>query len=376
MASPPATPAPFIRHSSLSPSDDSSIIELSFDYEFDSAGNYVRVSKGGSSRSNHSSPPTPQDIHSASPVNGVTRAKSAVIATSPVLLTSPARRASLSRSESYPVMSIAEQRAQAQQQLEKNQELQVPPSTTSRSFQRVVSGPTLSSNPSAPTSTTSLRTGAPLSNGLRGASRKLSARPQLAVLGPQRVTMEQYREMDEKIRLEDEEMRVHGVGVIAREEKENLSDIVESVGDGNVPHHHQPHHQTKQQRSSPRLSARPASISHMPFEGHNRITSGLPSRTSSLTSASTTSTAAAATSASSGRQILPGPSRAGRILMGAKYTTTASSASAPNSAVPPGLGGFDRINEMDTLESDVGGVAASGGVLDFYSAEDADTGMF
>ena len=373
MASPPATPAPFIRHPSLSPSDDSSIIELSFDYEFDSAGNYVRVSKGGS-RSNHSSPPTPQDIHSASPVNGVTRAKSAVIASSPVLLTSPARRASLSRSESYPVMSIADQRAQAQQQLEKNQELQAPPSTTSRSFQRVVSGPTLSSNPTAPTSTSSLRTGAPLSNGLRGTSRKLSARPQLAALGPQRVTIEQYREMDEKIRLEDEEMRVHGVGVTAREEKENLSDIVEGVGDVNIPHYHQPH-QTKQQRSSPRLSARPASISHMPSEGHNRITSGLPSRTSSLTSASTTSTATAATSASSGRQILPGPSRAGRILMGAKYTNTAS-ASALNSAVAPGPGGFDRINEMDALDNEVGGVGGSGGVLDFYSAEDANTGMF
>ncbi|KAF8908880.1 hypothetical protein CPB84DRAFT_97560 [Gymnopilus junonius] len=43
-------------------SDDSSIIDdLSFDYIFDSQGNFIRLSKGSSSKSTHSSPPTPQD---------------------------------------------------------------------------------------------------------------------------------------------------------------------------------------------------------------------------------------------------------------------------------------------------------------------------
>ncbi|KAG5220415.1 Dual-specificity kinase, spindle pole body (SPB) duplication and spindle checkpoint function [Salix suchowensis] len=63
--SPPRTPVDHLkpRSSSSTPSDDSSIIDdLSFEYVFDDEGNYVRLSKGGSAKSNHSTPPTPADV--------------------------------------------------------------------------------------------------------------------------------------------------------------------------------------------------------------------------------------------------------------------------------------------------------------------------
>ncbi|KAG6811634.1 hypothetical protein H0H92_006504 [Tricholoma furcatifolium] len=129
--SPPRTPVDKHRASSGSPpSDDSSIIDdLSFDYVFDNEGNYVRLSKGSSSKSNHSSPPTPpenlplqaSDHHSKlSPPDG-------------------GKRTSLSRSESaYPVLMTtapAAPKSDAQ---------------PSRSFQRVASASTLSSNKARP----------------------------------------------------------------------------------------------------------------------------------------------------------------------------------------------------------------------------------
>jgi serine/threonine-protein kinase TTK/MPS1 len=115
--SPPRTPVDSKpRTTNTTPnSDDSSIIDdLSFDYVFDHEGNYVRLSKGSSSKSNHSSPPTPPDIH---------------LKPDP-----PQRRASLSRSESaHAALNVAPS-----------------DSAPARSFQRVVSGPALSSQKARP----------------------------------------------------------------------------------------------------------------------------------------------------------------------------------------------------------------------------------
>lgn len=292
------------------PSDDSSIIELSFDYEFDSNGNYVRVSKG-SNDSVRSTPPTPQELHDAFP-DGLN-----IKPASPAQFNSP-RRVSLSRSESYPIMSQAEVRAQPAPAVGPN---------ALRSFQRVASGPALSNIP-PPAST---RTNAPMNNGLRGTARKVRA------LGAQRVTIEQYREMDEKNRLEDEELRAKGEHPAVKEqwEREHKENIMEGTDPNLLALNSIP----KQRHSgvSPRLSSRSSST--------DRITSALPSR--------------ASTSTSKGRQILPGPSRAGRILMGTKY--------APSSTSQPE---FDKISEVDPAsDNDFNAVA------DFYGREDLDSGV-
>ncbi|KAG5642666.1 hypothetical protein DXG03_002350 [Asterophora parasitica] len=128
-STPPAT-SPHLKSrlsSTTPPSDDSSIIDdLSFDYVFDNEGNYVRLSKGSSSKSNNSSPPTPQD-NLPQALDPPLKPK----------LSPPqvARRSSLSRSESaYPVLVSAPQ-----------SDVQPP-----RSFQRVASGPALSNNKARP----------------------------------------------------------------------------------------------------------------------------------------------------------------------------------------------------------------------------------
>lgn len=108
--SPPTTPSNPSRESP-NHSDDS-IEDLSFEYVFDNQGNWVRLSKGSSSKSNGSSPPTPQDsLPDKSP---------------PV-----ARRASLSRSESARIPSTTSTTATIAE-------------TNDRKFKRVASGPVLS----------------------------------------------------------------------------------------------------------------------------------------------------------------------------------------------------------------------------------------
>ncbi|KAG0700451.1 hypothetical protein DFH29DRAFT_623456 [Suillus ampliporus] len=194
------------RQSSTSPSDESSIIELSFDYELDSAGNYVRVSKG-SSRSNNSSPPTPNDAlldgaikaSSSSPPQTTSISYAYTKPPSPVLLNSPVppRRNSLSRSESaYPLLQsgsgieplplAAQHRAHS-----------LATSNPVRSFQRVASGPA-ALTPAAPQS--ALR--APMSSGLGGTGRKIGR--------PQRVPRDEYREQPPVMLDEREELRARG----------------------------------------------------------------------------------------------------------------------------------------------------------------------
>lgn len=99
-------------------------------------------------------------------------------------------------------------------------------------------------------------------------------------------------------------------------------------------------------RTSPRLVSRSASLSQV----DGRAISGLPTRAyvSSFSGAS----ALSRPPLQSGRQIMPGPSRAGRVLMGVKYGV--------------GGGGFDKINEHEGSESEV--------AYD-YVGEETDTGL-
>ncbi|KAI6041378.1 hypothetical protein EDC04DRAFT_1277762 [Pisolithus marmoratus] len=308
------------RQSSTSPSDDSSIIELSFDYELDSAGNYVRISKG-SSRSNNSTPPTPHEIlldgplvnkPSSSPP-GISASYAYVKPPSPILLNSPAPpRNSLSQSDgAYSAPS---------DQLQHR-----PPSATTgtsvRSFQRVASGPAVLT----PAAQTALR--APTSTGLRGTGRKLG-RPQRIPLGEQHV-----EERDDFLRVRGEwDLR-------AQEEKENI--ISSSDGGEGTPSDSAP------RRTSPRLVGRSASLSQV----DGRAISGLPTR--AYGSMAPSAVSASRPPLQSGRQIMPGPNRAGRILMGAmKYGV--------------GANGFDKISEYEGSENEAGGD---------YAGEDTDPGM-
>lgn len=310
------------RQPSTSPSDDSSIIELSFDYELDSAGNYVRISKG-SSRSNQSSPPTPHDILLDGPLHKPSLSPPEISAhipshahvkpPSPTSLISPdhPRRNSLSRSESY--SAIPDQLQHPHHSL----------ATTSsaRSFHRATSGPAALT----PAAQSALR--APTSNGLRGTGRKLGR--------PQRIPLDDHRDPQQADGRDDIMLRARGDWDIHdQEEKENLiasSDGTDGVSsDGGAA-----------RRTSPRLVSRSASLTQV----DGRATSGLSTRAyvSSLSGTGGLSRPPL----QPGRQIMPGPSRAGRVLMGAKY------------------GGFDKINEHEGSESEV--------VYD-YVGEETDTG--
>lgn len=301
------------------PSDDSSIIELSFDYELDSAGNYVRISKGSSSnRSDHSSPPTPIDPSplslrtyglEASPLSTVTTAKHDA---SPVVLNSPVvdRRGSLSRSESYPVMTAAEQRA--------------PPATAvARSFGRVASGPALSSASAA----SSLRAGNSLVSGLR------------RVGAPRAPPLDHHREADG-------EARVDWVG----DENENVTDT-ESGGEyGNNDQMRLNATNVNGKRSSgvsPRLTGRSASSAQA-----DRITSALPSRPSAVSSIPSSASTALAR------------------LRGVKASVPTPRMTTGSSA------GFDRINEMEGGGGDGDVHTNSNNQWSRYAAEETERSVF
>lgn len=324
--SPPRTPptaaidAPKNNRQSTSPSDDSSIIELSFDYELDSAGNYVRISKG-SSRSNQSTPPTPHEAlldplahkPSSSPPGASAHPKPP----SPISLNSldHPRRNSLSRSESYP----SQLGALPDQLQHRHQSLAT--ASSARSFQRATSVPAALT----PAAQSALR--APTSN--RGTGRKLGR--------PQRIPLEAQL-ADER---DDIMVRARGDrDMHFQEDKENLmtsSDGTDGVASDSAAG----------RRASPRLVSRSASLSQV----DGRAISGLPTRAyvSSLSGAGALSRAPL----QSGRQIIPGPSRAGRVLMGAKFGV--------------GGGGFDKINEHEGSESEV--------AYD-YVGEETDTGLW
>ena len=292
--SPPRTPEDDrISSKSMTPnSDDSSIIDdLSFDYIIDPEGNLVRLSKGSSSKSNHSSPPTPQDssLQPDFPLKPP----------SPDLLNSPVSRISFSRSESaFPVLSTG---SSTGSQNEK----------PARSFQRVASGPAISMSASylAPTTASISKP--------RAASR--------------RITMEDSRDGHEVNSSSRTRQTVEpsSYSRTLQEEKENISESDEH-----------PHIQTAmaavKQRSSPPLASRLVSSS-------SRVP---PARASYLSNGASTASGRPLTDIQRGsrsRQILPGPNRAGRIMK----STSASKYNS--SAVHPG---FDHISERETSDSE------------------------
>ncbi|KAJ7600492.1 other/TTK protein kinase [Mycena floridula] len=141
-------PPPPAAGSPSSPSSDDSIDDLSFDYVWDDDGNFVRKSKG-STKSNHSTPPTPSDsitaVDAESPLSSLKgRPNSTFLhptATEPLLLNSPVRRGSLSRSESaFPVL-LGPATATSDRDKERIQ-------VNARSFHRVASGPANLNGPS------------------------------------------------------------------------------------------------------------------------------------------------------------------------------------------------------------------------------------
>ena len=187
--SPPSTSSPGLSPKSTGSSDDSSIIDISFDYKFDENGNFIRVSKG-SSKSSVSAPASPpQDVNALGSLSSSAPAESAEVVNKPTH-----RRASLSRSESMPSETLAVPQA--------------------RTLTRTVSGPipTASATPMQAT-----RIVAPLSTGLQGTARKLLG-------GAQRIRRDdadrQRREIEEKNRRELEEAERERVRR-AMEEKEN-----------------------------------------------------------------------------------------------------------------------------------------------------------
>ncbi|CCM01879.1 uncharacterized protein FIBRA_03950 [Fibroporia radiculosa] len=156
--SPPLTPPQTVSdgfQTSPASSDDSSCLELSFVYEVNAQGDYVRISKGSSKSS---SPPTPEQSPKLAQA-------------SPPKVSSPAQQYKpppLSRSESLPASS-----------------LDPTPSTAPRSFTRVASGPI-----HTPASSSSRSSFTPLSVG--GALHKSG--------GARRVRLEAYHETDALVR--------------------------------------------------------------------------------------------------------------------------------------------------------------------------------
>ena len=293
--SPPRTPEDnrMSSKSTTPSSDDSSIIDdLSFDYIIDPEGNLVRLTKT-SSKSNHSSPPTPLEasLQPDLPLKPP----------STDLLTSPVSRILLSRSESaFPVLSGA---SSTDSQNEK----------PTRSLQRVVSGPaiTMSASYLAPTTTSSL------------------SKPRSA---PRRITVEDSRDRHEvnsssRVRqISDSHSHSHTL----QEEKENISEADE-----------QPYIQTAmapvKHRSSPPLATRslPPSSSRVP-----------PTRATYLANGASTANGRPLTDIQRGthsRQIIQGPNRAGRIMKPTSASKYSSSALHPS---------FDRISERETSDSE------------------------
>ena len=173
--SPPITPPHTLLASdaarpSPASSDDSELPELSFAYERDENGNYIRVSKGSPKSL---TPPTPEQSPKLNP-------QQATKAPSPIPVPRPS---ALARSESLPSTSY-----------------EATPSNGVRSFQRIASGPIKTPG----SSTLARATIGPLAAG--GTARKGGAR---------RVKIEEYQERDALLRSQpqvvDDKENVRGV---------------------------------------------------------------------------------------------------------------------------------------------------------------------
>ncbi|KAJ3505458.1 hypothetical protein NLJ89_g7406 [Agrocybe chaxingu] len=277
-------------------SDDSSIIDdLSFDYIVDQDGNIIRLSKGSSSKSNNSSPPTPQEtsLH-PDPPN--------LEPPSQDLHASPVPRISLSRSESaFPILTGSTGGSMVTQN-----------DRPARSFQRVASGP-VSSAPSylAPTSSS-------------------LSKPRAA---PRRVTTEDVRERHESMGASRAKQTLDANAYALQEEKENISESDEH------PYVVQAASVATKRRNSPPLVTRSMSSTS------TRLTTA---RAAYLASSSSSASGRplADVSAQRARSVLPGPNRVGRIMKSSSATKYGTSNAQTN---------FDRISEVESSDNEAGG---------------------
>ncbi|KAI9509223.1 hypothetical protein F5148DRAFT_787873 [Russula earlei] len=296
------------------PSDESAMLELSFDYEQNSAGEWKRVSKG------RSSPPTPVDKQSP---------PSTDLIPSPSGNPSPPHptRLSLTRSESLPGIPST---------IPPDRPDPVPPAQSAlRSFQRALSGPvslpqsgSQSSHTSAQPSSIHFRT--LLAGGLRSSGRSAG--------GPRRVTLEEFNQMNEKLKIqqqqEQEEIDLKSqVAGLPQDDKENLD------GSSLMPLDTAPGPSSIHRRYSPPRSAPALSDAHYSFLSSRYSAVGASSSNVRSTLADVVPvpqrpSLPIASSASSTRQLVAGPSRLSRVhSLGQKKFT-------------PGLA-IDKISEVD-----------------------------
>lgn len=273
--SPPRTPVDLrtgtainTARKSATPSDDSYIEDLSFDYVLGESGSVQRVSKGSSKASPQTyTPPTPPD--------DAIEPKDLKKPPSPISLNSPLGRSSLSRSESaYPVLETVSGLTSDK------------PERPARSFSRVASGPLLSAATSYATPTASA-----------------TAKPRIA---PRRITLDEASEKNDLVAVSsrsrqalDSQSHTH------QDDKENISESDENP--------HQIAAPGKRRHSPPlalRPSARPALRTAYSSGSGTRPLTDVPQR------------------ASHARQIAPVHTRAGRILK----SISTSSASKHSSA--------------------------------------------
>jgi len=298
--SPPRTPDDR-RHptSTTTPSsDDSSIIDdLSFDYIQDSDGNLVRLSKGSSSKSNYSSPPTPQD--SLQPdIPAICEPHSPDL-----LQVSPMARATLSRSEgAFPAQTGSLSAVQNDK--------------PARSFQRVASGPLLTQAPSFLPST----------------SNPSLSKPRVA---PRRVTMEDARETLDSVGASRsrQTLDANAYSHALQEEKENISesDEIPIIQTATI---------VKKHRNSPPLVTRSTSATSTRTPS-NRTPYG--SGSSSAGSRPLADVSLAQRTAHA-RQIVSTSNRATRIV---------KSSSLSKYSTPSNPSNFDRISEVESSDNEL-----------------------
>lgn len=304
--SPPRTPddnrAALRSNASTPTSDSSSIIDdLSFDYVLGDDGNIIRMSKGGHKpKSNHSSPPTPQE-------GGLQPDPPRPKPPSPDFLASPAPRISLTRSESaFPILSSHGTTSSPTTSTTGSNE-----KPSSRSFQRAASGPILS-NPSylAPTASS-------------------LSKPRLLARRP---TLEDERERHDSMGAAKarQPLDSHPPMYGHQEEKENISESDE---------HGFLRPSSASTTNAPRSRGSPPLVTRSVGSASSRAAST--ARAAYMASSAGTRPSGASSHA---RQILSGPSRVGRVLksvsVSSKYTSGAAAAN------------FDRISEIDHGENE------------------------
>lgn len=332
--SPPDIPIPTGRPDSPSSSDYSPIEELSFDFTFDAEGKYVRLAK-----SVHSSPPTPQDSEQElEPDEYEEPLSPEEKPISPVSSNSPALRGGLFRSESsHPTERPLN-----------------PPSTTSRSYYRTTNTPASNAAP--------LRQALTLTTGSTRIDR------------PQRVTLEEAREQEERNRKQIEEIKAKMEEELQRGRTESKETVFsdDERPPGNASRGHHPTGETPHLGSSRSLSSRLAGSSSQSSSARVRgmSNSGTLGSSSSHPAEPPTSQREHDRERPDPRQVKPSQNRSGKLHKpsGSIRTTTRSASMA----------GWEHSPEVDSVE---GEGYHEGGGYDNYPGQrewddDIDRGIF